>query len=137
LHGSGAVGGDGTHPGWLLQESGTSGIFQSVSVAGSNIFLTSTVAGNTTGYLFSITAAGTQTWAPVNSAGDTTLSRTAPGQLLIGGTSGKGNIVGGGASNSAGGPSTLTPDAAACSTDGTSSTRPAPSRSPRRSTRPA
>jgi hypothetical protein len=74
----GAVGGDGTHPGWLLQESGTSGIFQSVSVAGSNIFLTSTVAGNTTGYLFSITATGTQTWAPDQQRRDTTLSAERP-----------------------------------------------------------
>lgn len=45
-------------------------------------------------------------------ATDTTVTRGAPGQVVLGGTANKGNFVGGGGSNNTGGPSTLTPDAA-------------------------
>jgi hypothetical protein len=45
-------------------------------------------------------------------AADTSIGRTAPGQLSLGGTAGKGNTIGGYATLAPGGPATLTPDAA-------------------------
>jgi hypothetical protein len=111
-HGSTAVGGDGTHSGYILEDTGIAGLLASVAVNPANVVLSATVAGDTTGYRVTITAGGVITLGSGAGAGDTTISRTAPGQIALGGTTGFGNFIRGGASNNAGGPATLTPDAA-------------------------
>lgn len=60
---------------------------------------------------FSILGTGALSWGPGGaSALDASLSRLAAGLLVIGGSAGLGNYIGGGASNNSGGPATLTPD---------------------------
>lgn len=79
------------------------------SAAGNNAFVAA-VQGDTQ-WRVQIHADGTILIGPGNAAADTSVARTAPGQLTIGGTAGKGNIVGGAVSTSKGGGS-WAPDAA-------------------------
>lgn len=77
VHGSQAVGGDGTHSGWELDDTTLTGLFASVSVNASNVFLTSTVAGDATDYRFTIDAQGDLQWGPGSGARDVTLQRVS------------------------------------------------------------
>lgn len=83
VHGSGSIGGDGTDSGYVISDTGLTGLLSVVAKNSGNTFLTSTVAGDATDYRFTINADGTIKWGPGSGARDTTLARSAAGVVKI------------------------------------------------------
>lgn len=79
-HGVGSVGGDGTHSGWALIDTGTVGQFVSASTTSAQNVIAVTVAGDS-GWRLLMNSAGNLLWGPGTAVGDIQLARSA-GQVL-------------------------------------------------------